>query len=293
MTASESTRAICRLPTAGSRFRNRHPGPRSLEDATASLDAVWGINLDIRDGEIFGLIGPDGAGKTTTFQILAGVMEATSGTAEVFGVPAREARSHTGYLTQAFSLYPDLTVARKHPLHRRSPPRAARGDHEARTPLPAHVRHGPLRATAGRTPQRRHETEAGAGLRAGAGAARAAARRAHHGRRSRLAPRVLGYARAPCSGWPDDRSGHALSRRSRALQPRRADASGRNPSDRARLPSLRTACMPAGWRFTPRTWVGRNRCFPRSPARTRRLSMSSDSATDWTSSRTSLTTRSV
>ena len=64
-----------------------------------------------RDGEIFGLIGPDGAGKTTTFQILAGVMEATSGTAEVFGVPAREARSHTGYLTQAFSLYPDLTVA--------------------------------------------------------------------------------------------------------------------------------------------------------------------------------------
>jgi ABC-2 type transport system ATP-binding protein len=73
-------------------------------------DAVWGINLEIRDGEIFGLIGPDGAGKTSTFQILAGVMEATSGTAEVFGVPARQARSTTGYLTQAFSLYPDLTV---------------------------------------------------------------------------------------------------------------------------------------------------------------------------------------
>ena len=70
-----------------------------------------GIDLEIGDGEIFGLIGPDGAGKTTTFQILAGVMEATSGTAEVFGVPAREARAHTGYLTQAFSLYPDLTVA--------------------------------------------------------------------------------------------------------------------------------------------------------------------------------------
>jgi ABC-2 type transport system ATP-binding protein len=75
------------------------------------LNAVFGINLEIADGEIFGLIGPDGAGKTTTFQILAGVMEATSGTVEVFGVPAREARSHTGYLTQAFSLYPDLTVA--------------------------------------------------------------------------------------------------------------------------------------------------------------------------------------
>src|SRR5579862_7358907 len=84
---------------------------RDLWKTYGVLDAVWGINLDIRDGEIFGLIGPDGAGKTTTFQILAGVMEASSGTAEVFGVPAREARAHTGYLTQAFSLYPDLTVA--------------------------------------------------------------------------------------------------------------------------------------------------------------------------------------
>jgi ABC-2 type transport system ATP-binding protein len=84
---------------------------RDLWKSYGVLDAVWGINLEIEDGEIFGLIGPDGAGKTSTFQILAGVMEATSGTAEIFGVPAREARSHTGYLTQAFSLYPDLTVA--------------------------------------------------------------------------------------------------------------------------------------------------------------------------------------
>jgi ABC-2 type transport system ATP-binding protein len=75
-----------------------------------AVEAVRGIDLEIRDGEIFGLIGPDGAGKTSTFQILAGVMEATSGTAAVFGAPARDARSTTGYLTQAFSLYPDLTV---------------------------------------------------------------------------------------------------------------------------------------------------------------------------------------
>ena len=57
------------------------------------------------------MIGPDGAGKTSTFQILGGVMEATSGVADIFGRPAREARSEVGYLTQAFSLYPDLSVA--------------------------------------------------------------------------------------------------------------------------------------------------------------------------------------
>jgi drug efflux transport system ATP-binding protein len=75
------------------------------------VEAVRGINFEVGDGEIFGLIGPDGAGKTSTFQILAGVMEASGGSAEVFGRPAREARSHTGYLTQTFSLYPDLTVS--------------------------------------------------------------------------------------------------------------------------------------------------------------------------------------
>ena len=74
------------------------------------MEAVRGIDLDVGDGEIFGLIGPDGAGKTSTFQILAGVMEASGGIAEIFGQPARAARSETGYLTQTFSLYPDLTV---------------------------------------------------------------------------------------------------------------------------------------------------------------------------------------
>ena len=75
-----------------------------------AVEAVSGVDLEVRSGEIFGLIGPDGAGKTTCFQIIAGVMEPTSGTAEVFGRAARDARSQTGYLTQAFSLYPDLTV---------------------------------------------------------------------------------------------------------------------------------------------------------------------------------------
>jgi ABC-2 type transport system ATP-binding protein len=83
---------------------------RDLSKRYDETEAIRGISLDVAEGEIFGLIGPDGAGKTTTFQILAGVMEATSGVVEVFGRPAREARSQTGYLTQAFSLYPDLTA---------------------------------------------------------------------------------------------------------------------------------------------------------------------------------------
>ncbi len=74
------------------------------------VNAVRGIDVSVARGEIFGLIGPDGAGKTTTFQIMAGVMEATSGAVSIYGEPARDARFHTGYLTQTFSLYPDLTV---------------------------------------------------------------------------------------------------------------------------------------------------------------------------------------
>ena len=84
---------------------------RGLHKKYGTLEAVRGISFDVQRGEIFGLIGADGAGKTTTFQILAGVMEATGGTAEIFGRPARDARSRTGYLTQTFSLYPDLSVS--------------------------------------------------------------------------------------------------------------------------------------------------------------------------------------
>ena len=83
---------------------------RGLTKHYGTLEAVRGINFEVREREIFGLIGPDGAGKTSTFQILAGVMEATSGSVSIFGRPAREMRSQTGYLTQTFSLYPDLTV---------------------------------------------------------------------------------------------------------------------------------------------------------------------------------------
>src|SRR5205809_479978 len=82
-----------------------------LEKNYGPVKAVRGIDLSVRHGEIFGLIGPDGAGKSSVFQILGGVMPATSGEAIILGRSAREARSYVGYLTQVFSLYHDLSVA--------------------------------------------------------------------------------------------------------------------------------------------------------------------------------------
>ncbi len=76
--------------------------------------AVENLNLTVREGQLFGLIGPDGAGKTTTLRILSTVMEASSGCARVYGFDtggqAEAARPLIGYMPQAFSLYPDLSV---------------------------------------------------------------------------------------------------------------------------------------------------------------------------------------
>jgi ABC-2 type transport system ATP-binding protein len=76
--------------------------------------AVNGVSLEVRRGEMFGLIGPDGAGKTTTIRLACGLLAPTGGRVRLFGAdPVREhgaiTRS-TGYLSQRFSLYGDLTV---------------------------------------------------------------------------------------------------------------------------------------------------------------------------------------
>ncbi|MBD2141873.1 ABC transporter ATP-binding protein [Anabaena sp. FACHB-1250] len=82
----------------------------NLHKHYGKLAAIKGINFTVNKGEMFGLIGPDGAGKTTTFHILGGVMEGTAGEVLVFGQPARNSRLMTGYLTQQFSLYLDLSI---------------------------------------------------------------------------------------------------------------------------------------------------------------------------------------
>ncbi|MBI1878046.1 MAG: ABC transporter ATP-binding protein [Chloroflexi bacterium] len=76
--------------------------------------AVDGLQLEIRKGEIFGLVGPDGAGKTTTMRMLAAIMDPTGGNATIAGFDLRkqaeEIKAHIGYMAQQFALYGDLSV---------------------------------------------------------------------------------------------------------------------------------------------------------------------------------------
>lgn len=76
--------------------------------------AVAGLSLAVPKGQLYSLVGPDGAGKTTTLRILATVMEQSSGSAHVMGYDVRaqpeKARRYIGYMPQNFSLYPDLSV---------------------------------------------------------------------------------------------------------------------------------------------------------------------------------------
>jgi len=69
--------------------------------------ALQDLNLTVQRGQIFGLLGPNGSGKTTTIKLLLGLINATSGTAEVLGKPAGDqlARSHVGYLPEETYLY--------------------------------------------------------------------------------------------------------------------------------------------------------------------------------------------
>jgi ABC-2 type transport system ATP-binding protein len=76
--------------------------------------AVAGLDLDIAEGEIFGLVGPNGAGKTTTLRILATLLAATSGEAEIAGISVRRnpdaARRVLGFMPDVFGVYDDMKV---------------------------------------------------------------------------------------------------------------------------------------------------------------------------------------
>ena len=86
----------------------------SLSRSFGPLPAVRNVDLTVHEGEMFGIVGPDGAGKTTLIRLLCGILAPTSGTAQVLGkdilTEADAVKREIGYLSQRFSLYGDLTI---------------------------------------------------------------------------------------------------------------------------------------------------------------------------------------
>jgi ABC-2 type transport system ATP-binding protein len=80
----------------------------------AEVTAVDNLSLEINEGEIFGLVGPDGAGKTTTMRLLTGILDPTSGEGWVYNKhivkEAEPLKANIAYMSQRFGLYEDLTV---------------------------------------------------------------------------------------------------------------------------------------------------------------------------------------
>jgi len=86
----------------------------NLKKSFGSTQAVDGVSLQIKPGEIYGLVGADGAGKTTTMRLLVGALKADAGEINICGYDVNrqteQARAQFGYLSQRFSMYEDLTV---------------------------------------------------------------------------------------------------------------------------------------------------------------------------------------
>lgn len=88
---------------------------RALSKSFGPLHAVRGVEFSVEPGEIFGLVGPDGAGKTTTMRMLAGVMRPDAGAVMVDGIDVaadpEAAKLRLSYMPQRFGLYDDLSIA--------------------------------------------------------------------------------------------------------------------------------------------------------------------------------------
>jgi ABC-2 type transport system ATP-binding protein len=87
---------------------------KNLTRAFKAVTAVDGLSLSVRRGEILGLVGPDGSGKTTTIRMLCAIMDPTAGSARVAGLDtvteSEQIKRRIGYMAQRFNLYGDLSV---------------------------------------------------------------------------------------------------------------------------------------------------------------------------------------
>ena len=87
---------------------------KNLTKRFSEIKAVAGIDLVVKKGEMFGLVGPDGAGKTTVIKMLCGIIEADAGTGSMLGYDFKNEKDkiklQIGYLSQKFSLYQDLSI---------------------------------------------------------------------------------------------------------------------------------------------------------------------------------------
>ena len=175
----------------------------ALSKRFGEVRAVDELTFDVHAGEIFGLVGPDGAGETTALRVLAGVLDADSGSATVAGCDVvrdpEGAKHHLSYMSQRFGLYEDLTVDENIRFYadifgvtrkKREPRRgAAGGGRPERFPRPPR-----------REPLRRDEAEARAGLRLDSHPQSDPAPRAHQWSGSGVATRLLAHCLFPARG---------------------------------------------------------------------------------------------
>ena len=193
--------------------------------ATVAID---GLDLRIPEGTIYGLLGPNGSGKTTCIRAICGLLRPTSGTVRVLDADAHAARARVrpriGYMPQQAALYEDLTARENLEFFARGlsvpEPRTRAGALLELRGSPEARRRSRLRLLG------RHEAARVARLRAAARAARAAARRADGGRRPAAAPAHVGDVRGAARSRRDPDRLHQPARRGRALRPAVGPARG-------------------------------------------------------------------
>src|ERR1039457_3083076 len=201
---------------------------RDLTRRFGALTAVDHLNLTVAEGEIFGLVGPDGAGKTTTLRMLCGLIDPTEGSARVAGhdvaKESRAGKDQIGYMAQRFGLYGDLTVQENMNFY---------GDlfgitGAERETLTAQLlrmtRMEPFRERQGAQLSGGMKEEAGADVYAAASPANPLSGRADQRRRPGFAARFLGHSVSTVAGRNHHLHDHRVPRRGRAVQPRGADA---------------------------------------------------------------------